>query len=165
MAPQTKLRSAWIVSGCRTRSWMTQCGWVMRNFLNLWGRWGAFAGAIPAALPQGHLPTLAGSSPAPPFLQQQWQERGMRQLNWQESWGVSCSGYSTIPALFLPRASLCDLRVKIVWILGTVAILLTKARGSSLVFLLLRVIYEWKVDFRPWLGSFPLLFLQTRKCL
>lgn len=37
-------------------------------------------------------------------------------------------GCSTVPALSLLRASLCSQRVKIVGILGTVAILLTKGR-------------------------------------
>ena len=41
--------------------------------------------------------------------------------------------------LSLLRASLCGLRVKIVGILDTVAILLTKGMDSSLVFLLLKV--------------------------
>lgn len=51
-------------------------------------------------------------------------------------------GCSTIPAHSPLRASVYGLRVKIVGILGTVAILLTKGRGSSLVFLLLKVRYE-----------------------
>lgn len=51
-------------------------------------------------------------------------------------------GCSTVPARSLLRASVCGLRVKIVGILGTVAILLTKGRSSSLVFLLLKVRYE-----------------------
>lgn len=50
-------------------------------------------------------------------------------------------GCSTISAHSLLRASVCGLRVKIVGILGTAAILLTKG-SSSLVFLLLKVRYK-----------------------
>jgi len=63
-------------------------------------------------------------------------------------------GCSTVPALSLLRACLCGLRVKTVGILGTVAILLTKVRGSSMVFLLLKVRYDLKPSFRTWLGFF-----------
>lgn len=51
-------------------------------------------------------------------------------------------GCSSVCVLSLLRASLYGLRVKIVGILGTVAILLTEGRGSSLVFIFLKVRYE-----------------------